>query len=719
MTTSQTHSRLAGVNANPERELTRNMAPWFLGPKAENADLEEEMILHILRDYFHWRRNYFPGDEIPITQKLRREAVEWNDNLLQQISEMLAGLRRHFPVYSPRYNGHMISDQTIPSVLGYFAGLLYNPNNVSPEAAPVTVKWEFDIGADILRMLGFEAPPDGAAVSGTRHEFGWAHVTSGGTVANLEALWAARNIRYFPLAVRDVVKRHGIALTLRPLTGANGDPTPVALLEPRACLGIRPSQAIHLYARYVEAVRRHFGLDRAEAGRKAIDLLAESEFSIPHHGTAACYRVAPPAIFAPGTRHYSLSKIADLLGVGRRNLAIVDVDCMFRLDVADLRRRIDESRGRGMFPLAVIAVAGSTEEGAVDPIHRIAEMRAEMEQTSGESFWLHIDAAWGGYVRSLFLAHGSSRQSDEDRAREVSEFVSRTLVLERGRYEKTLHLQWGYSEILSSFLGFPQADSIIVDPHKLGYVPYPCGVVAFRNDLVRHFITEEAPYISDASPEDVAARHHRPPTSVGPYILEGSKPGSAVAACWLSHRMIPPDRSGYGEIIRASLLGAREFYERLIHWELSSLVNGEPARARFVPLTSMAPDLNVVCFIAVENEAPDLKRTNALNRWLYRRFTIDAEHGDRHYSYSQPFFLSHTECGEPEYPERSMADLLQRAGLNPKDYVEQGLFVLRATVMSPYHVMAAETGHRQSLLAEFVEALAACAEEGISAIGAV
>jgi hypothetical protein len=65
--------------------------------------------------------------------------------------------------------------------------------------------------------------------------------------------------------------------------------------------------------------------------------------------------------------------------------------------------------------------------------------------------------------------------------------------------------------------------------------------------------------------EDVDSRHHHPPSTVGPYILEGSKPGAA-AACWLTHRMIPPDRDGYGELMRASLLTAREFYERLVHW---------------------------------------------------------------------------------------------------------------------------------------------------------
>ena len=196
------------------REATKKLASWFFGPKAENAETEEKLISFILQDYFHWRRNYYPSDEIVIPQSLRRELVDWNDGLAQKIAEMLAGLRKHFPFYSPRYMAHMMSDQTLPSVLGYFAGLLYNPNNVTPEVAPVTERWELEVGRDILEMIGYKAPPCPGAPHEARSEFGWAHVTSGGTVANIEALWAARNAAYFPLAV------HRLASELRlPLRG--------------------------------------------------------------------------------------------------------------------------------------------------------------------------------------------------------------------------------------------------------------------------------------------------------------------------------------------------------------------------------------------------------------------------------------------------------------------------------------------------------------------
>ena len=679
------------VHSDPQRERTRRLAAWFLGPKAENAELEEKMILHILEDYFHWRRNYFPSDEILVTQSQRREQMAWNDDLFQQISEMLAGFRRHFPIYSPRYNAHMTADQTIPSVLGYFAGMLYNPNNVTPEAAPVTVEWELEVGADILRMLGYQAPPKDPPASGVKTEFGWAHVTSGGTVANLEALWAARNVRYFPLAVRDVCLRHGISLTLRKPNSDQREP--IAGLSARDCLGVKPNQAIYLYGRFADAVRRHFHLDRSEAGRRVCELLAESEFSIAHQGTRACYKAFPPAIFVAGTRHYSFGKIADLLGVGRANVILIDVDRMFRVDIGDLRRKIAKALSDGMLPVAAIGVAGTTEEGAVDPIHKMLALREELERTEGQSFWLHVDAAWGGYLRSLFI--GGTEP--------VSEFVSRELHIRRGLYEKTLALRWGYAEVAHAFEAFSQSDSITVDPHKLGYIPYPCGVTAFRNDAVRQFLTEEAPYISEASPEDTGSHHHHPPAAVGPYILEGSKPGAAVAACWLSHRMIPPNREGYGEIIRASLLAARELYERLVHFEVACRANGEEPGFRFIPITGMPPDMNVVCFLAVKKGDASVKNANELNRRVYERFTIDPHKG---YSYSQAFFVSRTEIFPPAYPSNAMASLLERAGLDAAEYENEGLFLLRATVMSHYHVMAAETGRSQALLADFVELLA-------------
>jgi glutamate/tyrosine decarboxylase-like PLP-dependent enzyme len=675
----------------------RKIAAWFLGPKAENAEWERQMISHILEDYFHWRRNYFPSDELLITESLRRENVEFHDRLSQTVDEMLAGLRAHFPFYSPRYNAHMLSDQTMPSVLGYFAGLLYNPNNVTPESSPVTLRWEFEVAADILRMLGYNPPP----VSGetTKDEFGFAHVTGGGTVANLEALWIARNVRYFPLAVREVCSRHKIPLAVKISTDAE-HLVDITAISPEDALDLKPNQAIYLHGRYIDAIRRHWDLAHSEAIRCAHDLIAESEFSIAHHGPRAAYSIRPPVLLVSDARHYSIGKAADVLGIGRSNVKLIDVDAMFRLDIRALESALKNLKRS--LPLAVVAMAGTTETGAVDPVDRIADLR----ESTNTNFWLHIDAAWGGYFRSLFSEPSGA-----------SEFVSRDLTVSRGHYSKHLQLKWGSPEVHDAFHAFHRADSITVDPHKMGYVPYPCGVVAYKNDLARQFATEEIPYISTAHLEDLDARRHRGPDTVGPYILEGSKPGANVAACWLSHRMIPPNRSGYGEIMRASLLAARELYERLIHWEPAARANHENHFWRFVCVSALPPDTNVVCFLIQEQPAVSLEVTNPMNRRIYDAFTLDARREQRPYSYLQPFFVSRTVFEPSSYSSAAIRPLLERLEIDPAEYRQHGLFVLRATVMSPYHLLAAETNHHQALLAEFVDCLAVKAAEARSAIG--
>jgi glutamate/tyrosine decarboxylase-like PLP-dependent enzyme len=694
---------------SPIRNRTKQLGIWFLGPKAENANLEEEMILHILRDYFHWRRNYYPSDEIIITQSMRREAMDWTDALFQQLSEMLARLRRHFPFYSPRYIAHMLSDQTIPSVLGYFAGMLYNPNNVTPEAAPVTVEWELEVASDILRLLGYQCPPPpGAHHRETKKEFGWAHITSGGTVANLEALWVARNVRYLPLAVKHACARQKLALTVK----LPGEQTSHQLraLEDHQCLALKANSAIFLLPRFIDAVRQHWNLSDAEAATRAWELLRETGLSLAHNGALPCYAKGPPAIFVSGTAHYSLVKAADLLGIGRDQVVFVDVDRQFRLDVRDLEQKVKAAIQRGQCPLAVVAIAGTTEEGSVDPVHGIDDLRTRLEAETHNSFWLHVDAAWAGYIRSVFVTENPPTDLAA-RIQDVNEFASRRLEIRRGHYHRTVEMRWGNKDVCSAFLAFPRAESIAVDPHKMGYVPYPCGVVAFRNDRVRHFLTQEAPYITVTTASDLQTRRYNPPVNVGPFILEGSKPGAAAASCWLSHRMIPPNREGYGEIARASLLAARELYERLVHWEQSAKANRQQTACQFVPITAPPPDTNMVCFVIKEKGSRSLARMNALTETLYQRLTIQAELGERGYSYLQPFFISRTRFHMPNYSPHSVADLLERADVDAEDYPREGIFVLRATVMTPYITLAAETGHKQALLAEFMDTLAALTAE--------
>ena len=81
----------------------------------------------------------------------------------------------------------------------------------------------------------------------------------------------------------------------------------------------------------------------------------------------------------------------------------------YRMDIRALEGIIDSLAAEKRPVLAVVAVVGSTEEGAVDEVHEIVRLR-ERYAEKGISFYLHVDAAYGGYARALFL-DGESRRA--------------------------------------------------------------------------------------------------------------------------------------------------------------------------------------------------------------------------------------------------------------------------------------------------------------------
>lgn len=154
-------------------------------------------------DYTYWRRNYFSTDPIVKDYNNIQNSSLWYDNLDIELRRTLNNLKAHYPFYSPRYMAHMLSEQTIPSIVGYFAGMLYNPNNVTDEAAPVTVDIEIEFGKMICEMLGYQ------------RENSWAHICSGGTLANLEALWVARETQFIPLVIKEFCEKKNLRINLK------------------------------------------------------------------------------------------------------------------------------------------------------------------------------------------------------------------------------------------------------------------------------------------------------------------------------------------------------------------------------------------------------------------------------------------------------------------------------------------------------------------------
>lgn len=98
----------------------------------------------------------------------------------------------------------------------------------------------------------------------------------------------------------------------------------------------------------------------------------------------------PPALYVSSEAHDSFLKAARLTGIGTEAVRVVPVDADLRMDVEALSSRIERDRAEGLAPFLIVATAGTTSAGAVDPIPGAAEVAAR------EGVWLHADAAWGG-----------------------------------------------------------------------------------------------------------------------------------------------------------------------------------------------------------------------------------------------------------------------------------------------------------------------------------
>jgi len=227
----------------PRTERLAAEAPisaWFLGPKSEHSAAWRELLEHVLQDYLHWRRNYFPMDPLIVGHSLRREQAHWLDGLNEELDKLVSKLKAGVPFFHPRYLAHMTSEATLPSVVGYFAAMLYNANNVTDEAGPATVDLEGEVGEMLATMVGFNP---------TRS---WSHVTSGGTVANVEALWVARQAQFVTLGLRDLCREKRWELSI---DDAPGGPAELSKLGDVAALQMRPAVALQLPARLARKLR--------------------------------------------------------------------------------------------------------------------------------------------------------------------------------------------------------------------------------------------------------------------------------------------------------------------------------------------------------------------------------------------------------------------------------------------------------------------------------
>jgi glutamate/tyrosine decarboxylase-like PLP-dependent enzyme len=612
--------------ADPQQRM---LDACFLGPYGENDGLLEKLVVEFLRDHVYWRRNFHPEDPpaIPTHAAQHPEYQAFEARLRRELHQLSAALKKSVPFHSPRYLGHMVSDLLIPGLAAQILTLPYNPNNVSEDAAPVTVDMEVQAGLQLARMFGYPHDP-------ARSECAFGHLTSGGTLANYQALRLALALKAFPVAL----------LAARvPDIGLPDDDWAAFNLGPEAGTALLERWTTWL-ATLRNGERRHWR-ERVEAHR--FEQLGIAGFFSSHP------QLRVPRVLAPITAHYSWSKGLKLLGLGRDQLQLLPERGM-RLDADALEQTLADCERDRQPVLLAVAVLGTTEYGTVDPVDAVVDAR-DRWQARGLGFGVHVDGAWGGYLATLFRnPDGSLRAIDEVR-RDYRHFPQ--------------------PEVHAAFAALARTDSITVDPHKLGYLPYGAGAFVCRDHRPMALLAEAADYVfHTTSAEDYLARYRH----LGRFIPEGSKSGAAAAAVYVTHKVLPLDHAHFGLLLRQTVLAAEAFHARA---QAFALEIADVAHAT-VPF---APDSNLVCLALNPVGNADVGRANAFARALHDELRCDP---------SQPlqlkqFFGSMTTLRPEALGEREMHGILRSLALDPATLGnDEGdgdrLVILRHTLMNPY-----------------------------------
>jgi aromatic-L-amino-acid decarboxylase len=235
------------------------------------------------------------------------------------------------------------------------------------------------------------------------------------------------------------------------------------------------------------------------------------------------------AVYCSIEVHYSITRAVELLGLGSSNIRALPIDTLRRLRPDALANAIDADLAGGVTPVAVVASAGTTLTGAIDPIGDLADV------CGPRGVWLHVDGAYG-------MPAAATRSAGE------------------------------------RFAGIERADSCSVDLHKWLYLPKGCSVVLVRRpqDLLTAFAHEEG-YLP----------HQRHTLHAVDITLEYSRPFRALKA-WLAFRA--HGAPAFRDAIERNLAEARLLYDTVSR-DPEFRVLGPPPQLSIVPFRHVPDDV--------------------------------------------------------------------------------------------------------------------------------
>ena len=166
-------------------------------------------------------------------------------------------------------------------------------------------------------------------------------------------------------------------------------------------------------------------------------------------------KIKRSVIYLSAQVHHCIHKAIRIIGLEDIIIREVDLEEHYRIDSLKLNKQIIKDKENGLNPFCIIASAGTTDTGAVDPLEEIGKIAQE------NRLWYHIDAAYGGF----FILTESKKHF---------------------------------------FKGIESADSLVIDPHKGLFLPYGTGAVLIKNKkAVFHSHQYTAKYMQDAIHDDI------------------------------------------------------------------------------------------------------------------------------------------------------------------------------------------------------------------------
>ncbi|MFT5167381.1 MAG: aromatic-L-amino-acid decarboxylase [Saprospiraceae bacterium] len=264
--------------------------------------------------------------------------------------------------------------------------------------------------------------------------------------------------------------------------------------------------------------------------------------------------------------HHSIQKAIRIAGLGEAILRYVPVDDRYRMDVEKLREFIAEDKSNGLKPFLLVASAGTTDVGAIDPLNDLADV------AEAHNLWYHIDGAYGGFFALT-------------------------------------------EEIKNAFKGIERSDSFTIDPHKGLFLAYGTGAVLIKNvEALEESHRYEANYMQDA----VGDLQEPSPANLSPELTKHFR----GLRMWLPLQLfgLEPFRAALSEKIWL----CRYFYEEVqkLGFEVGPYPELSVAIYRYVPESGDANTFNAALVDAVRNDGRVFLSSTTINGVFWIRIAV-------------------------------------------------------------------------------------------------